>query len=61
MATPTPKSYEQLLSEALSTYMSKIGVSDMYTGSAVTSFFEAVAQMVYLANASNFSILRDFN
>jgi uncharacterized phage protein gp47/JayE len=61
MATPTPKSYEQLLSEALSTYMSKIGVNDMYTGSAVTSFFEAVAQMVYLANASNFSILRDFN
>jgi uncharacterized phage protein gp47/JayE len=61
MATPTPRSYEQLLSDALSTYMSKIGVNDMNVGSAVTSFFEAVAQMVYLANASNFSILRDFN
>lgn len=61
MSTPQPKSYEQLLSEGLNAYMSKIGVNDMYTGSAVTSFFEAVAQQVYLANASNFSILRDFN
>jgi len=61
MATPIPKSYEQLVSEGLSTYASKIGVNDYYTGSAITSFFEAVAQMVYLANASNFSILRDFN
>lgn len=61
MSTPTPRSYEQILSQALSTYMSKVGVNDVNTGSAITSFFEAVAQAIYLATASNFSILRDYN
>jgi len=61
MATPTPKSYDELLGQMLQTYMAKISVNDLNTGSAVLSFFEAVAQHVYLANASNFSILRDYN
>lgn len=59
--TPTPKSYEQILGDMLSTYIAKIGVNDLNTGSAVTSFFEAMAQAVYRASADNFSILRDFN
>lgn len=59
--TPNPKSYEQILGDMLSTYMGKIGINDLNTGSAVTSFFEAVAQAVYRASADTFSILRDFN
>lgn len=59
--TPTPKSYEQVLGDMLSTYIAKIGVSDLNTGSVVTSFFEAMAQAVYRASADNFSVLRDFN
>ena len=61
MATPTPKSYEQIYGDMLSTYIAKIGVNDLNTGSAVTSFFETMAQAVYRASADNFSILRDFN
>jgi len=61
MATPIPKSYEQYYSDMVSTYQSKIGINDYNTGSAVSSFFEAIAQHIYLAQASNFSILRDFN
>lgn len=59
--TPTPKSYEQILGDMLATYIARIGVNDLNTGSAVTSFFEAMAQAVYRASADNFSILRDFN
>ena len=59
--TPTPRSYEQILGDMLATYISKIGVNDLNTGSAVTSFFEAVAQAIYRASGDNFSILRDFN
>lgn len=59
--TPTPKSYEQILGDMLSTYMGKIGINDLNTGAANISFFEAVAQSVYRASADTFSILRDFN
>lgn len=59
--TPNPKSYEQILGDMLSSYMGKIGINDLNTGSAVSSFFEAVAQAVYRASADTFSILRDFN
>lgn len=58
---PTPKSFEQILGEMYATYMSKIGVNDLYTGSAVTSFFETVAQAIYRASGDTFSILRDFS
>lgn len=59
--TPTPKSYESILGDMLATYMSKIGINDLNTGSANVSFFEAVAQAIYRASADTFSILRDFN
>ena len=58
---PTPKSYQQILGEMLRTYMSKIGVDDLNTGSAVISFFEAMAQTVYRASSDTFAILRDFS
>jgi len=60
-SVPLPKSYEQILSDMLASYMASRGISDLNTGSAVTSFFEAMAQAVYRASADNFSILRDFN
>ena len=59
--TPTPKSYETILGNMLSTYMAKLGVNDLNVGSAVTSFFETVAQSIYRATGDSFSILRDFN
>ena len=58
---PTPKSYETILGDMLSTYMAKIGVNDLNVGSAVTSFFEAMAQAVYRSSGDTFSILRDFS
>lgn len=61
MGTPTPKSYEQILGDMISTYMGKFGIDDLNTGAANISFFEAVAQAVYRASADTFSILRDFN
>lgn len=61
MAQPIVKSYDQLLGEALAAYMAKIGVTDINTGSAVMSFFEANAQMTYRATGDVFQILRDFS
>jgi len=58
---PTPKSYEQILGDMLATYTSKIGVNDLNVGSAVTLFFETMAQAVYRASGDTFSILRDFS
>ena len=58
---PNPKSYEVILGDMLSTYMSKLGVNDLNVGSAVTSFFEAMAQAVYRASGDTFAILRDFS
>jgi hypothetical protein len=36
---PTPKSYEQLLTEMLKAYAAKTGIDDFNVGAAVTSFF----------------------
>lgn len=58
---PNPKSYDVLLGDMLATYMAKIGVNDLNVGSAVTSFFEAMAQAVYRASGDTFAILRDFS
>ena len=58
---PNPRSYEQVLGDMLSTFMAKIGVNDLNTGSAVSSFFEAMAQAVYRSSGDMFSILRDFS
>lgn len=61
MSSPTPKSYEQLLGEMISTYLSKTGINDLNTGGAMLSFFETVAQSVSRASGDTFSILRDFS
>ena len=63
MATnlPNPKSYDTILGDMLATYMSKIGINDLNEGSAVLSFFEAMAQAVYRSSGDTFSILRDFS
>lgn len=61
MAQPTPKSYEQILGEMISTYLAKTGINDLNPGSAVLSFFETVAQSVSRASGDTFSILRDFS
>lgn len=58
---PNPQSKQQILGDMLATYMAKIGVNDLNVGSAVTSFFEAMAQAVYRASGDTFSILRDFS
>src|ERR1700675_1902453 len=58
---PNPQSYEQILSDALSSYASKIGITDFNVGSAVTSFFEVVALTTARASGDVFQILRDFS
>jgi uncharacterized phage protein gp47/JayE len=58
---PQPKSYNQILSEMLSAYMARIGVNDLQTGSVVTSFYEAVAQVVYRSSGDIFQVIRDFS
>lgn len=58
---PVPKSYEVILGDMFATYTSKIGVNDLNVGSAVTSFFETMAQAIYRASGDTFSILRDFS
>lgn len=61
MSSPTPKSYEQIVGEMISTYLSKTGINDLNTGGAMVSFFETVAQSVSRASGDVFSILRDFS
>jgi hypothetical protein len=61
MSQPVPKSYEQILSEMISTYLAKTGINDLNPGSAVLSFFETVAQSVSRASGDTFSILRDYS
>lgn len=58
---PNPESYEQLVSEMLSTYAALVGISDFNVGSAVTSFFETVGLTTARASGSVFQILRDFS
>ncbi len=59
--TPVPKSYEQILGDMLTSFMSKIGVNDLSTGSVVLSFFESLAQAIFRASGDTFSILRDYS
>lgn len=58
---PTPQSYEQILSDMLSAYASKLGINDFNTGSVNTSFFEVVALATARASGDLFQILRDFS
>lgn len=58
---PQPESYEQLLSDMLSSYAAKVGIDDFNVGSLVTSFFEVVALITARASGDVFQILRDFS
>ena len=58
---PTPLSYEQILSNMLSSYASSIGINDFNVGSAVTSFFETVALAVARSSGDSFQILTTFS
>ena len=59
--TPVPQSYEQLLSDMLSSYASSLGVNDFNVGSINTSFFEVVALTVARAGGDLFQILNNFS
>lgn len=61
MATPTPKSYDQILGDMIATYTSKIGIDDLNTGSAMLSFMESVAQAIYRAQGDIFAVRRDYS
>lgn len=58
---PTPQSYDQILSDMLSAYASKLGINDFLVGSVNTSFFEVVALATARASGDLFQILRDFS
>ena len=58
---PQPKSYEQLLSDALSSYASAVGVNDLNTLSVMTSFFEVSSLATARASGDIFQILKDFS
>ena len=58
---PNPQSYEQILSDMLSSYAAKQGINDLNVGSAVTSFFEVVALATARSSGDIFQILRDFS
>lgn len=58
---PSPQSYEQILSDLLSSYASKQGIDDFNVGSAVTSFFEVVALTTARSSGDIFQILKDFS
>lgn len=58
---PNPKAYDVILGDMLATFMAKYGVNDLNVGSAITSFFETMAQAVYRAQGDIFAILRDFS
>lgn len=56
---PNPKSFDQLLEDAISTYRSKVAITDNTVGGSALSFFETVAQMVYRAQGDIFQVLKD--
>ena len=58
---PSPQSYEQLLSDGLSSYGSALGINDYNPNSVVVSFFSVVALMTARAAGDLFQILRDYS
>ena len=58
---PQPASYEQINSDLISSYASKLGINDVQVGSLVTGFFEVVALFTARASGDIFQILRDFS
>jgi len=57
--TPNPQSLDQILGDLLSAYMSRTGINDINTGSAIVSFFEVVALAIARSTGDMFQILRD--
>lgn len=58
---PVPKSLEQIQSDMLSSYASKMGISDFNTGSAVNTFFEVVALAIARSSGDLLQVLKDFS
>lgn len=58
---PSPQSFEQLLSDMLKAYATKLGIDDFNIGSANTSFFEVVALANARTSGDIFQVLRDFS
>ncbi len=58
---PQPSSFEQTLGNLLSSYAASQGISDYNVGSAVTSFFEAVALVAARSSGDLFQILTDYS
>jgi hypothetical protein len=54
---PTPQSYEQLLSDMLSSYAASQGISDFNVGGVALSLFEVVALVTARASGDIFQIL----
>ena len=57
--TPTIRSYESYLGDALRAYASKTGINDFNVGGGVTSFFEVVALIAARASGDALQIIRD--
>src|SRR5271170_5991439 len=58
---PTPQSYQQILSDMLSSFATSIGINDFNVGSVNTSFFQVVALATARASGDIFQILRDYS
>lgn len=56
---PQPQSREQILSNSLSAYASKMGLNDLQVGSLLTGFFEVVSIVAARSSGDIFSVLRD--
>ena len=56
---PVLQSYDQYLGDLLAAYLSETGINDLNVGSAVTSFFEAVALTTARASGDAIQILTD--
>jgi uncharacterized phage protein gp47/JayE len=58
---PQPKSYEQLQSEMLQAYASKMGVNDTQVSSVITSFFEVVSLTTARSSGDIFQIISSYS
>lgn len=58
---PNPQSYEQYLSDMLSSYAAKLGIDDFNVGAVNVSFFEVIALTAARASGDLFQVLRDLS
>ncbi len=61
MATPEPKSKQQLLGDMYDVWLNKIGAADLNPGSVMSSFFEAAAQNDFRVSGDILAILSSFS